>query len=501
MLPTSRSHKEYQDFIKSQIQLYYAYGNLKITNSDWRFIEKLWLTDLSNTATFLKNKYGRRGPKPIDPDCMLRSYLLMLLTLQGQSITYWVDELRRTPIFAILSGFEPGKTPGIGTFYDFFARLWNSNSPNIKKHEKWKKRKLKKGKKKGDKSPTTSPNKVARLVKRILKSTSSKKAEQPFDSLYGFFQSEFLSISADAGLLGLMDSLTIAGDGTPVVTSALLRSKAICDCRAQGLENCQHKRFYSQPDCNSGWDSSRELFFNGYHLYMLNASDSPYDLPLYPRLQPASRHDSLSLIVSSVEFSQRFSLGTVKRILLDAAHDATAIYTLFSKNKVEPIIDLNSRKTVNEAIKDSFTLSELGVPICSAGLPMKSNGFDHKKNCHKWRCGNSKGTINTCNNPCSTAKFGRTFLTFLGDNPRLITKTKRNSPEWNFVYKRRTSVERSNKREKVDYKLERGRHRSTKMWYIRILGIMMCQHIDAWHSKNNSAKNKNTLNLKNWLVS
>ena len=65
---------------------------------------------------------------------------------------------------------------------------------------------------------------------------------------------------------------------------------------------------------------------------------------------------------------------------------------------------------------------------------------------------------------------------------RLFPKTARSSYKWKVVYKRRTSVERSNKREKVDYHLEAGRHRSTKMWYIRLYGIMMCQHIDAWYS-------------------
>jgi len=100
---------------------------------------------------------------------MLRAYLLMLLTRQGYSITYWVDELCRAPIFAILSGFEPGYTPGIGTFYDFFSRLWNSDSSNIKNHEKRRKRKPPKGHKKEDKALTTSPGKVARLVKRLLK--------------------------------------------------------------------------------------------------------------------------------------------------------------------------------------------------------------------------------------------------------------------------------------------------------------------------------------------
>ena len=82
MLPTNRTHEEYQDFVKSQIQLHYLGGILKMNTNDWLLLEKLWITDLSGTATFLKEQYGRRGPKSIDPDCMLRAYLLMLLTRQ-----------------------------------------------------------------------------------------------------------------------------------------------------------------------------------------------------------------------------------------------------------------------------------------------------------------------------------------------------------------------------------------------------------------------------------
>jgi len=68
---------------------------------------------------------------------------------------------------------------------------------------------------------------------------------------------------------------------------------------------------------------------------MISASDSHYDLPLYPRLQPASRHDAVSLVISSVEFKQRFTLGTVKKMLLDSAHDAEAIYHLLDFQRVE----------------------------------------------------------------------------------------------------------------------------------------------------------------------
>ena len=479
LLPSNRSHAAYCEFVTSQIRLHYVGGILTLIPADWILLEKLWITDLSGTADFLKDQYGRRGPKPTDPDCLLRSYLLMILTKQP-SITRWVDDLRRTPLFAIMSGFEPGKTPGIGTFYDFFPRLWNAHAKNSKPHEKRRKQKPKKGTKKGEKAPTTSPGKVARLVARLLGGDHTKRSSQPFDRLFDFFQSNFLSVSADLGLLGSLDSLAIAGDGTPVVTSSLLRSKSICNCRAQGLENCRHKRFFSQPDCDSGWDSSRERFFNGYHLYMFTASDSPHDLPVYPRLQPASRHDSLSLIVSSIEFSQRFSLGTVYRVILDSAHDAMGIYQLLTHHHVEPIIDLNSHTAKNVPLAGDFTMTPDGVPVCSANVKMKSNGFDRQKNCHKWRCGLSSGTVNTCSAPCSTAKYGRTFLTYLGDNPRLITKTKRGTKEWTLIYNRRTAAERSNKREKVDYKLESARHRSTMMWYMRTFAIMMCQHIDAW---------------------
>jgi hypothetical protein len=497
MLPVTCTHESYKRFVVEQLQKHYTGDTLRLLSADWVLIEKLWLIDLSATATFLKEQYSTFGPKPTDPACMLRAYLLMLFTQQGYSITAWVDELRRIPLYAIICGFEPRKTPGIGTFYDFFPRLWDANTVNITSHEKRKRQKPKKGKTKGEKAPTTSKNKVNRLVQRLLRNKgATDPSKQPFDRLFELFQANFLSVSMEMGLLGQKNSMSIAGDGTPVVTSSLPRSKSLCNCRAQGLDDCHHKRYYSQPDCNCGWDSSRERFYNGYHLYLLTASDSPHDLPVFPLLQPASRHDSLSLIVSSIEFHQRFSLGTVSRIILDAAHDVMGIYHLFTSHGIEPVIDLNVRSSKTIALSDGFSLSPKGIPLCPRQIPMRPNGFDQAKGCQKWRCGSTKGTVNSCPNPCSSAKYGRTFLTFIGDNPRLITETRRESPEWKLVYNRRTTAERTNKRQKVDYKLEAGRHRSTMMWYMRVFGIMMCQHTDAWH-----AHTKDFLQLKNSLLS
>ncbi len=126
---------------------------------------------------------------------------------------------------------------------------------------------------------------------------------------------------------------------------------------------------------------------------------------------------------------------------------------------------------------------------------MKTNGYDQNRDRQKWRCPLAAGTHNSCASPCSTAKYGRTFHTYPKCDVRLNPRTPRGSNEWKPIYKRRTSVERSNKREKVDYKLESGRHRSTMMWYIRLYGIMTCQHVDAWytHFRENMANQKSAL--------
>lgn len=398
------------------------------------------------------------------------------------SITQWVNELYKVPLYAILSGFEPNDVPGVGTFYDFFERLWGSdkkNATNKCKSKKQRKRKPKKGKK-GEKAPTATPGRVKRLVEWIIPRLNQKK-ELPSDRLFEFFQSQILTVSANLGLLGDVNKLNVAGDGTPVVTASHIRSKPTCNCRAQGIANCGHVRKFSQPDCDSGWDSHREKYFNGYHLYMINACDSPYDLPLYPRLHPASSHDSVSFVVSWSEFSQRFDLGAIEKMLLNAAHDAYSIYELLDHNEVDPIIDLNKRGK-NDYKKDGdIRVSPQGIPICPIGKEMKPNGYDNTQHRQKWRCPLACGTKNSCETPCSTAKYGRTYHTYTKENKRLFPKLSRETKKWKTIYKRRTSVERSNKREKIDYHLEAGRHRSTMMWYIRLYGIMMCQHIDAWY--------------------
>src|SRR5690606_39093689 len=107
---------------------------------------------------------------------------------------------------------------------------------------------------KGEKAPISKPGRVKRLVDWIIPRLGQKK-ELPSDRLFHFFQSHILTVSAKLGLLGNVEQLKVAGDGTPVVTGSHVRSKPTCNCRAQGRANCKHWRKYSQPDIDSGWDS------------------------------------------------------------------------------------------------------------------------------------------------------------------------------------------------------------------------------------------------------
>lgn len=171
----------------------------------------------------------------------------------------------------------------------------------------------------------------------------------------------------------------------------------------------------------------------------------------------------------------------IEKLLLDSAHDAYAVYEYCCREKITPFIDLNPGHTGHFTYKNDFTIDDDGVPVCKLGLRMHKDGYEAAKHRAKYRCpkaNRKRGCF--CEHPCSPAKYGRTVHIFTEDNPRLFNIPPRDSKAWEKEYNRRTSVERSNKREKEDYKLEDGRHRSTKMWYCRLYGIMMLQHLDAW---------------------
>lgn len=493
MLPINcGSHADYQNFVATNLRKYYPDPD-SISHSTWDIIDRFWNLDLSYTDQNMVTKYSKFGPAPRTPSCMQRSYLLSI-DFKVNSVTEWVAQLKINPLYAILSGFEVGDTPGIGTFYDFFSRLWDSDDNNLSSHLHKLKATVKKPGKKGSKAKPIDKVTVEDLFTQ-LEGTTFSIEDQPYGSLFKLFKKEFLENSVQKGLID-NSHLSIAGDGTPVVTSARERKHRVCDCAEKGITDCDCERYFSQPDCDIGWDSSRDCFYHGYDLYMLVASDSESDLPVFPLLNPASMHDSHGFLHSFFRMKSFLPNYIVRKLLLDSAHDAMPYYEYCKKEHISPFIDLNEKRGIKVQYKNDFTIGKDGVPVCKAGRKMNHDGIESSKHRIKFRCPLASRKYGcSCSEPCSDSKYGRTVHLSMKDNPRLINIPPRDSEEWKTEYNARTSVERSNKREKIDFKLESGRHRSTKMWYCRLYHILMLQHLDAWDLPYESTPRKLVCNV------
>ena len=411
---------------------------------------------------------------------MLRS-ILVSVEFKITSYTILASDLKENHLHAIISGFYVGNTPGVGTFYDFHRRLWLSSDKNLTNAVHPPKVKPQKPNGKEEKAPSVEKLTVDDLFRQFEENPPADMA--PCAKLWEIFNTFFLQNSARMKLISLK-SLSLAGDGTPVYPSAQERKTRTCDCLENGIRDCKCNRIYHQPDCDIGWDSHRNRYYFGYDLYMLTASDSENDLPVFPFLSPASRHDSHGFLYNWFSMKKMLPEVTVTKLLLDSAHDAMPYYDYCKANNITPFIDLNWKCGRPPVYKDDISINSDGIPLCPKGFPMKQAAVEPRKGRIKYRCPKitAKGgtTHCTCDEPCSDAKYGRNVHLVLKDNPRLFNNPPRNSKACKLEYNARSSAERCNKLEKIDYKLEDGRYRSSMMWYFRLFAIMMCQHLDAW---------------------
>ena len=474
MKPAIISLHDYRSFIKQKLRS--AEIHIAACPDSLYRIYKVFLNlDLADVDRIMQTKYSLCGPPPRQPSAMLRSMLLMVL-LHVTRFTVWVDMMRTTPIYAIISGFDPFYVPGASTFYDFMYRMWDGTSKDLSPHVKPMPVKVKKPKGKGKKAESVEPESVDNLILRLMGQRFGLDTEA-YATLFRIFKSCFLDVSVSKGLV-TPEQIETAGDGTPVVTAARFRHHRTCDCAEKGIPNCTCDRYFSQSDTNVGWDSSRGMFYVGYDMYVLTEARS--ELPLFCHLNYASKHDSHGFCEAFFRFLALFPELKPSSLLLDSAHDSMAIYRLCQGLHITPYIDLNLCNTKKTSDYHGVVLGPDGIPICSAGLKMKTNGNDLHRQYAKFRCPMMKKGGCTCPCPCTNATFGRTCSIPMKTNIRLYTDPPRESQEWKSMYNRRTASERVNKRMKGDFLLEHVRHRHTCFWYARVYLIMMAVHLSSW---------------------
>ena len=98
----------------------------------------------------------------------------------------------------------------------------------------------------------------------------------------------------------------------------------------------------------------------------------------------------------------------------------------------------------------------------------------------KWRCPLVCGKVSECPPEMLPFQIRKSCLLLPEWDLRLFPKTPRNSKAWKKVYARRTTSERTNKRQKIDYRLEKTRTRSKRRIFWRLALGAINQHLDAW---------------------
>ena len=119
MLPNLRSHKEYIQFVKKNLDD----NNIPKAHDD--VSEKLKLLDLTPIRLLALPIYSSKNGRPaFAPEDMMRTYVAM--TLCGiTSPTDWVNDYLKdkSGFYAIISGFMPHDIPSVGCMYEFTSRL------------------------------------------------------------------------------------------------------------------------------------------------------------------------------------------------------------------------------------------------------------------------------------------------------------------------------------------------------------------------------------------
>ena len=165
--------------------------------------------------------------------------------------------------------------------------------------------------------------------------------------------------------------------------------------------------------------------------------------------------DAKALLPVLCDFWDAHPSLTYSSFMGDSSFDSYDLYgALLGKYKFSrAVIPMNPRNSTGTL---SAEFSESGIPLCPADkAPMRFRGFCGGKSrsrrikfiCPKSESVHSPRGIPTwrcrCEHPCSPSPYGRSVYVYPDANKRLYPGILRDTPEWDTLYARRVSVERS----------------------------------------------------------
>ncbi|WP_368491205.1 hypothetical protein [Clostridium sp. BJN0013] len=276
-------------------------------------------------------------------------------------------------------------------YYNFkilFSCLWLSDHELHVEHKLKPKKFVSKPKKKlkaGQKQPPKHSGTVKKLVDKAMEGKLRNFC--PETILQKFIACCVVDTSSAMGILGDINNLSIAFDGSPFYSGASHYGVKVCDCKSKGIYNCQCPRRFSDPDAHWGWDSYRQQWFFGNTLFNVTASDGPYDLPIYIKMVQASRHDSITTVFALQDIHNLYPHFRFGNFIADGAMDNYPTYELLNHYDILPFIFLNSKTKAkfDYPHPDILCSDDKGNPICMGGIPFVNWGY-YKPKGIKYRC-------------------------------------------------------------------------------------------------------------------
>jgi hypothetical protein len=268
-----------------------------------------------------------------------------------------------------------------------------------------------------------------------------------------------------------------------------------CDCLRTA--KCDCPRLYSDPDANIGYDSHRDLYFFGHHLYEFVVSSKGHDLPIALRLDPASTSDFVAGPTCLEHLRKTLRDHTDMKLaaaILDAGHDGKPVYKFIIHHDMTPVIPLKTAAPAHHPKRPDVQLSRRGVPLCPAGVELIHRGANRKGG-QIFGCPLKANKLDRCPQAPQGAtcfscrplqQLGHTVVVKTSDDERLFPPIPRNHPEHRKLMKLRSGCERSFSVKKEHFKLLAARHRRASFWLIRLHLIALLQHGLAWVAKEDA---------------
>jgi hypothetical protein len=478
MLGPFTLHKYYVQFVLSELRKL-AQTHPELIRKHQDAIAKMLILNLDSIQSIISPLYPPIGKMAERQMEIYRSFVLM--KHEGVLLNNWVEELENDPVLRVIAGFTKYNMPKTSSYYDFINRIVPLDERSITKSFK-KKPNKKLGK--NEKLPPKNPNITGKLKnfivqdeKRFLRRLNRRKERR--------LQEIFKAVSIDPSIeMGLIPTdINISGDGTCIETGASHYGKKICDCVKNRIYNCDCPRKFSDSNATWGWDSHEERYFYGYTGYFICTYNKTLktDLPLYLRFVEASRHDSVSAIVSLAEFRELHPNLRINSFISDSASDNYATYELLNHWNINAIIALNAANKGNFKYPTALDIDEHGCPTCPGGRKMIYNGFCNDRCRFKWRCPRVVKNAELCSacSSCSPSEYGRVIYTKPDWDLRLFTRIPRGTDTWKELMKQRTAAERVNNRILNNYGIKqattRGKKRIAFMTTLAAINV----HLDA----------------------